>query len=127
VTRFLWVCLAGALGSGARYLVSGWMADWLGPKFPWGTLAVNLIGSFLIAAIMDAALRTDLVSPTMRLVLTTGFLGGFTTYSAFSYETTRLLQDGAWWLAFLNVAATVAGCLAACFLGFALSKWALAP
>jgi CrcB protein len=125
MTRFLWICLGGAFGTGARYLVSGWALDWLGPKFPYGTLIVNVAGSFLIAAIMQASLASDLIPPELRVVLTVGFLGGFTTYSSFSYETMRLLQDGAWLMAAANVAVTLAACLAACFLGFASSKWAL--
>jgi CrcB protein len=94
-------------------------------RFPFGTLVVNVVGSFLISAIMQVALATDLVSPELRLVLTVGFLGGFTTFSSFSYETVKLLQDGAWLVAGLNIAANVFGCLAACFVGFAVSKWAL--
>ena len=117
--------MGGAAGTGARYLVSGWALDWLGMRFPFGTLVVNVVGSFLISAIMQVALATDLVSPELRLVLTVGFLGGFTTFSSFSYETVKLLQDGAWLVAGLNIAANVFGCLAACFVGFAVSKWAL--
>lgn len=116
--RLLWVCLGGAVGSGARYLVSGWMLAWLGTAFPYGTLTVNLLGSFLLAALMHVGTSTELLSPTLRVALTTGTLGGFTTYSTFSYETFRYLQEGAFLLGALNITVTVFGCLAGCALGF---------
>lgn len=121
--RLFWICVGGAFGSGARYLLSGWVLDQLGPAFPSGTLAVNLIGSFLLGALMFLGVEAALLPPTLRLALTTGVMGGFTTYSTFSYETMRYLQDGAWGLALLNVAVTVVGCLVACLLGWGLAQW----
>ena len=91
--RFLLVCLGGALGSGARYLVSTWAARALGPDFPRGTLIVNVTGSFLLAAIMTASLSTDAVPPDLRLFLLAGILGGFTTFSSFGFETFALLRN----------------------------------
>jgi CrcB protein len=123
--RFFWVCLGGAVGSGARYLVSGWALEVLGPSFPYGTLAVNLIGSFLLAALMHLGVDAAAMSPTLRLALTTGVMGGFTTYSTFSYETMQYLQEGAWGIALLNVLGTVVGCLAACFLGWTAARWVI--
>ncbi|HEX9730528.1 MAG TPA: fluoride efflux transporter CrcB [Thermoanaerobaculia bacterium] len=123
MARLLWICLGGALGTGARYLVSGWALALLGTSFPYGTLAVNLLGSFLLGATMSVGLSTEWMPPAVRLALTAGALGGFTTYSTFSYETMRLLQDGAWLFAGLNVALTVTLCLAASFLGFAVGGW----
>jgi CrcB protein len=123
MARLLWICLGGALGTGARYLVSGWALALLGTSFPYGTLAVNLLGSFLLGATMSVGLSTEWLPPAVRLALTAGALGGFTTYSTFSYETMRLLQDGAWLFAGLNVALTVTLCLAASFLGFAVGGW----
>jgi CrcB protein len=120
--RFLWICLGGAFGTGARYLVSGWVLRWLGSGFPWGTLAVNVLGSFLVGALMHLGLNTASLPPTLRLALTTGVLGGFTTYSAFSYETVRLLQEEAWWLAFANIGGTLVTCLLACFLGIVAAR-----
>jgi fluoride exporter len=117
VTRFLCICLGGALGTGARYLLSGWLARAAGPGFPWGTLAVNVLGSFLLGAIMHVALTTELIAPTLRLVLTTGVMGGFTTYSTFNYETLRFFEEGAWLIGLANLGATVAACLAAGTLG----------
>ena len=118
MSRFLLICLGGALGTGARYLISCWSLKLMGPAFPYGTLAVNLLGSFLIAALMYMGTEAALLSETTRLFLTTGILGGFTTYSAFSYETLRYFQVGSWHVALLYVVATVLGCLAACLLGW---------
>jgi CrcB protein len=123
--RLLWVCLGSAFGGGARYLVSGWTLDAFGASFPWGTLVVNLVGSFLLAALMFTGIESTSLSPTVRLALTTGVMGGFTTYSTFSYETMRYLQDGAWGIAIANVLVTVLGCLAACLLGWAGARWLL--
>jgi fluoride exporter len=120
--RLVLVCLGGALGSGARYLVSGWMMQRLGSGFPWGTLCVNVIGSFLIGAIMRIAGTTTWISPTTQLTLTVGILGGFTTYSSFNYEVVASLEQGAWFLAASNVLGTVAACLAAGFLGLAAAR-----
>jgi CrcB protein len=117
VARFLWICLGGAAGTGARYLLSGWLLRTAGPGFPWGTLAVNVTGSFLLGLIMQVALATDLISPTLRLALSTGVMGGFTTYSTFNYETLQYLQRNEWPAAFANVAATLLVCLAAGALG----------
>jgi CrcB protein len=120
--RFLWICLGGAVGTGARYLLSDWSLRNLGPGFPWGTLAVNVIGSFLLGLLMQIALATSLLSPTLRLTLTTGIMGGFTTYSAFNYETLRYLQQGDWVGAGTYVTATLLVCLAAGGLGLFLAR-----
>jgi len=122
VTRFLLVCLGGAIGTGARFLVSGWALALLGADFPYGTLAVNAIGSLLLGTIMHIGLTTDLLSPTLRLTLATGVMGGFTTYSTFNYETLRYLEEGAWMRAALNVVATLVLCLAAGLAGVALAR-----
>ena len=122
MSRFLWICLGGAVGTGARYLVSTWALTLLGPAFPWGTLAVNAIGSFLLGALMHVGLSTDLLSPALRLALSTGVIGGFTTYSTFNYETLQYVSDGALGLAALNVSATFVLCLAAGLLGLAAAR-----
>jgi CrcB protein len=126
MTRFMLICLGGAVGTGARYLLSGWMLRALGPGFPWGTLIVNVLGSYLVAVLMYAGVEVAALSPTARLVLSTGVMGGFTTYSAFSFETMRQLQDGSSWLAAVNVSVTLFGCLAACFLGWLSARWIFA-
>ena len=116
------VCVGGALGSGARYLVATWAANAFGPDFPRGTLLVNVVGSFLIAAILGLAMQTTAISPGVRLFLTTGVMGGFTTYSSFNYEALHFLEDGALAYAAGYVALTVFGCLVAGTLGLAAAR-----
>jgi CrcB protein len=123
--RVLWVCIGGAAGSGARYLVSGWVLRTLGNAFPYGTLSVNVLGSFLVGALMHVGLSSEAMSPAMRLALITGAMGGFTTFSAFSYETLKLMEDGAWVHVTLNVTVTVMACLGASFIGIALARHGL--
>jgi CrcB protein len=125
--RFFWVCFGSALGGGARYLVSGWALRVLGPAFPYGTLAVNVIGSFLLGGLMFVGTETAALSPTLRIALTTGVMGGFTTYSTFSYETMRYVQDGAWGTAVTNVLITVIVCLLATVLGWTGARWLFGP
>lgn len=119
--HLLLVCAGGALGSGARWLVSTWAARALGADFPRGTLAVNLAGSFLLALLL--ASRWEGVSPEVRLFLGAGVLGGFTTYSSFNYETIALLERGDAGLAAVNAGLTLGGCLLAGFLGLAIGRW----
>lgn len=114
--RFLWICLAGAAGTGVRYLITLWSAQRLGAAFPYGTLIVNVAGCFAIAAVMHAAL-TLAWPATLRSAVTIGFIGGLTTYSSFNYETTALLEVGASRAAALYAAATIAGAFAAGWLG----------
>lgn len=113
MARFLWICLGGAVGTGARYLLSNWLFKLAGPGFPYWTLAVNVLGSFFLALLLALAMTTEAFSPTLRLALTTGFLGGFTTYSTFNSETLVLLQGDAWPLGLANLGITVVACLAA--------------
>jgi CrcB protein len=119
--RFLWICFAGAAGTGARYLISLWAAQRFGSAFPVGTLIVNLAGCFTIAAAMHAALMLSW-SPALRSAIAIGFIGGFTTYSSFNYETTRLLEEGSPGLAALNMTATVAGAFFAGWLGIVCAR-----
>lgn len=113
MAQFLWICLGGAVGTACRYLLAGWVTFRLGAAFPFGTLSVNLIGSFLLGAIMQLSLATGALSPTLRLTLTTGVMGGFTTYSTFNYETLRYFEEGFWFVSVANVTVTVLACLAA--------------
>jgi CrcB protein len=123
VSRFLWICAAGALGTGARYLLGGWILRLAGPAFPWGTLTVNVLGSFLISAILHTALAVEGFNPTLRLALTTGLMGGFTTYSTFNYETLRYFEEGAAGLGLLNLGGTAVACLVAGWLGLLTGRW----
>jgi CrcB protein len=121
--RLLAICLGGAVGTAGRYLLATWLPTVAGTAFPWATLAVNVIGSFLLGAIMQAGTTTALLSPTVRLALTTGVMGGFTTYSTFNYETLNLFSEGAWSAGFLNIGITVLACLAAGIGGVALARF----
>ena len=123
LTRLLWVCAGGAVGSGARYLVALTAASTIGVQFPWGTLIVNVAGSFLLGAIMHVGAASELLDPDLRLALATGVMGGFTTYSTFNYETLAYFQEGAWLVGFVNVAATMVLCLAAGLGGLACGRW----
>lgn len=119
----LWVGLGGALGSIARYHV-GKLVDRPGAYLPWGTLTVNVVGSFLIALVLHVASRTQTISPTAQLALTTGVLGGFTTYSAFNEQTLAMARNGAWIPVIVYVLSTLVGCLAAGALGWAVAQGA---
>ncbi len=104
----------------ARHLASGWIARHWGESFPWGTLLVNVTGSFIIG-LFGAMTSPDgrwLVSATTRQFFMIGVLGGYTTFSSFSLQTLTLAQNGEWWRAALNVAVSVIGCLAAVWLGW---------
>jgi CrcB protein len=118
----LLVALGGALGSVLRYLATGGAGALLGYDFPYGTLIVNLSGSFLIGLVQSLAFDVLLVPEPARLFLSVGVLGGFTTYSAFSYDTVRLAEDGAWHAAGINVAATTVLCILLCALGMAAGR-----
>ena len=122
MSRVVLIGLAGALGTICRYGIGLWARSALGTEFPYGTLIVNVVGCFLIALVSQVALTTTLVSPTLRLTLTTGFLGGLTTYSSFNYETTELFRAGAWLPGAVNFAATFIGCLGAGIVGLALAR-----
>jgi fluoride exporter len=119
MVRFLVVFGAGGAGCVARYAIG----LWVGPRaFPYATLIVNLIGSFLIALILEASLRVASFPPNLRLALTTGFMGGLTTYSSFNYETTTLAAQGSSERALLNVGATLVGCALAGLAGLWLAR-----
>jgi len=95
---------------------------WLGSEFPYGTLIVNLVGSFLIGLIQQIGVESLLLSDDTRLFLTTGVMGGLTTYSAFSYETVRLIEIGSWTEASVNVVLTTLACMILCFVGMAVGR-----
>jgi CrcB protein len=115
--RSVLVALGGLVGSVARYWLSGAVQELSGPMFPSGTLAVNVVGSFVIGLVMALSLERGLLNEEWRILLTTGFCGGFTTMSAFSYETLALLRAGESVLALWNVGASFVACLAAAWMG----------
>lgn len=117
--NYLLVALGGALGSVARYGASGLVARWLGAGFPWGTLLVNVVGSFaigLFATLTGEGGRWPL-SQAARTFFMVGICGGFTTFSAFSFQTLELARDGQWLYAGLNVMGSVALCLVFVWVG----------
>ncbi len=120
--RFLAVCGAGAVGCGLRYLIGLGAATRLPATFPYGTLIVNLVGSFVIALVMEIAIRNANMSETLRLAITTGFLGGLTTYSSFNYESSQMLLNGQLARGAANIAVTLTGCFLMGLLGLALAR-----
>ena len=122
MTRFLLICFGGAVGTGARYLLGGVVAGLLGPEFPYGTLLINVLGSLLIGIVQQVGLTTLAIPDTLRLVLTVGVMGGFTTYSSFSYETVKLVETGSWGAASAYVLLTTALCLVGCVAGISVGR-----
>ncbi|MBN2076432.1 MAG: fluoride efflux transporter CrcB [Dehalococcoidales bacterium] len=118
----IYIVVAGGFGALGRYFITGLAHRLFGAGFPYGTLIVNVLGSFLIGLVMQASMSTDLVPPSWRLALTLGFLGAFTTFSAFSYETLGYLEDGAWLLAGVNILANVLPAIIAVFFGVLLGR-----
>ena len=119
---FLLICIAGACGSGARYLVSEAAEKALGGPFAWGTLTVNALGCLAAGVLMELILHSDLVPAEARLPLTVGFLGAFTTFSTFGHETFRYLQAGDVKLALTYVGAQLVLGLALVAAGVALGR-----
>lgn len=117
------IAAGGGLGAVTRYLVTVWAAQRLGSAFPYGTLLVNVAGSFVIGLFMTLFLERLELAPQWRLFVAVGFLGGLTTFSSFSYETLRLLQEGALPQAALNAGGNVLLCLVSTWAGFACARW----
>ena len=119
----LWVALGGAIGSLGRYWCSGLVARWVGETFPWGTLFVNVVGSFLIGLVFTVTGPDGriLFGTGPRQFMLVGVFGGFTTFSSFSLQTLNLMQDGEWLWAAGNVAISVSLCLLGVWLGHNLA------
>jgi fluoride exporter len=124
LTRYLWIMLGGALGTGARYWCSGIVARMFGETFPWGTLIINVLGSFVIGffATLTGPDGRMLVGATARQFVMIGLCGGYTTFSSFSFQTLNLMNDGEWLSAGGNVLLSVALCLLAVWAGQALAS-----
>lgn len=121
-TRVLLVFLGGAAGSVGRYLVALWAANRLGATFPWGTLAVNVAGSFLIGLLATLADEVGTIGPDLRVFLVVGVLGGFTTFSSFSLESLRLIEQNELTRAALYVLGSVGIAFVAATLGIAAAR-----
>lgn len=122
MNHYLAVGIGGCLGSIARYWLSGFAQRFTASDFPYGTLTVNVLGCLFLGWIVGLVEYRQLFGPDVRLLLTVGVLGGFTTFSTFGYETFALLRDKQHLLAFGNVAANVVIGLAAVAAGWFLSK-----
>ncbi|MDP6981158.1 MAG: fluoride efflux transporter CrcB [Myxococcota bacterium] len=114
--------LGGALGATLRYALTVFVDQRIAALFPWGTLAVNALGCFLIGVVLTIFDQRELFSPVLRLFVVTGVLGAFTTFSTFSLESWRLVEAGRAGLAFANIAASLLLCLAATFVGIAVAQ-----
>jgi CrcB protein len=124
VTTWLAVATGGALGSLARFWLAAAMTALTGPRFPWGTLLINVVGSFIIGAVAAATLTPARVAmhPDLRVFLMVGICGGFTTFSAFSLQTLELLQSGDTWPAAGYIAGSMVFCLASVWVGWLIGR-----
>jgi CrcB protein len=119
----LYIAVGGLVGTLARWYLQGWIQMRSGlTGFPIGTLAINLVGSFVIGFILRLATGSTVITPELRAGLTIGFCGGFTTMSTFAFESVRLLGEGEYWWATLYMGGTIAGCLAAVVVGTILAE-----
>ncbi|MBC8015837.1 MAG: fluoride efflux transporter CrcB [Sporomusaceae bacterium] len=116
------VAVGGSLGAVMRYLVSTWAAGRFGADFPYGTLIVNVVGCFIIGAFMTAATERLIINPYWRLIVTVGFVGGLTTFSSFSYETFKLMEDGSTTLVLYNIMGNFVLGFLATWLGMSAAK-----
>ena len=121
--RLALVFVGSGVGGALRYAFGGWVQRAFGSAFPLGTLGVNVIGSFLIMIVMHLGLTRGVISPEVRILLTTGVMGGLTTYSTFNYETMRFFEERAIGMGLLNIGVTVAACLTAALAATALCRW----
>jgi fluoride exporter len=123
LSRYFWIMLGGAIGTGARYWCSGFVARWIGETFPWGTLLVNVSGSFIIGFFATIAGPDGrlFVGSTARQFVMVGICGGYTTFSSFSLQTLNLMNDGEYVSAGGNIVLSVVLCLLAVWAGHVLA------
>jgi CrcB protein len=120
--RYVLVFLGGGLGAAARYGLQGIVYRFVPSTFPYGTLVANVTGCFLIGLLMTMFDDRFLIQPSLRIFLAIGLLGGFTTFSSFSFETIALLRDSEFLLGSLNVLISLAGCLLGTYIGLIVGK-----
>ena len=121
--QYLWIGLGGFIGANTRYLLQQWAANRWGTDFPYGTLLANVGGSFVMAFFLTLITGRLTISPEARLFIAVGFLGGFTTFSSFAYETFGLVGQNGWWAAALNFVSNNLLGLAGVLLGVLLAQW----
>ena len=122
-SKLFWLALAGACGALARYGLGGWIQSGLRSGFPWGTLAVNALGCFAFGLVWTLAQERMAISPEVRTIVLVGFLGSFTTFSAFLFETEQMIEHAEWLTAALNVTGELAAGFVAYLLGAGLGRW----
>lgn len=120
--QYLLVALGGALGAISRFIVSTWVADRLGSALPYGTFAVNLTGSLLLGFVLTLSTERVGVLPEIRPLIAVGFIGAYTTFSTYSYETMQLLLAGNLWSGAANLGVSTAAGLLAVLAGIALAR-----
>ncbi len=121
--QYFLIGLGGFIGANTRYLLQQWAANQWAADFPYGTMLINVSGSFVIGFFLTLATGRLNISPELRLLVATGFLGGYTTFSSFSYETFRLVEQSGWWTAGINFAGNAGLGLVAVVLGIFLARW----
>ena len=121
----LFIGVAGFLGAVLRYGVGGFVYKYAGTTLPYGTLVVNVVGSLLLGFLMEFTLRSALIPVELRMAVGIGFLGALTTFSTFSYETFRYIEEGSVLLATVNIASNLLLCLVAVWIGIVVARAAL--
>lgn len=120
--KYFFVSLGAGIGGAFRYWLSGFVHNVLPAYFPFGTLAVNILGSFILGIIIFYFDENELISQNIKLLLTVGFCGGFTTFSTFSLETINLMRESELILAFFNILLNILLCLVGVYVAYILSK-----
>jgi CrcB protein len=120
--KTLWVGLGGFLGANARYWLGGWVAERYGTQFPWGTFVINVSGAFILGLFATIVSEKIIAAPYWRLLVAIGFVGAYTTFSTFEYETWTLAENGAIWRALANVVCSVIAGFLAVWLGAKIAR-----
>jgi len=120
--ELLWLCLAGAGGTLSRYLLAGFVQRVYGGEFPWGTYTVNIAGAFLFGLVWSLSEDHFLIGGNTRMIVLGGFMGAFTTFSTFMFETGQFIRDGQWLMAAGNLALEGVSGIIVLFLGLAAGK-----
>jgi CrcB protein len=122
VSNVVAIAIAGAVGTLSRYWLSGFVQRLTGAAFPWGTFTVNMLGSFLFGLVWSLAEERMLIQAETRIIILTGFMGAFTTFSTFAFETSNFLRDSQWLLALGNVAGQIVIGVICMLLGLAIGR-----
>ena len=120
--KTFWVGLGGFLGANARYWLGGWVADRYGAQFPWGTFMINITGCFILGLFVTLITKKIMVASHWHLLVSIGFVGAYTTFSTFEYETFTLAESGAMWRALANVVFSVLAGFLAVWVGAKLAR-----